>query len=384
MKMRRLLAFVILALCFLAIPQTSQARNPFKAIKQKVKNKMNEPFDTARDQKYWKRALMHGKLDINDTTVDYPNFLDFCLDVYHWADHAFNYYDTTYVVSTGRKWKFMLKNNDWVDTYAGHIMRNSRPVAMNSNISTNVGAQLAFMALSYTYMLDIDNLISGNEVKHTKHEFSFTCARVALDAYYHKNTGNVNIHRFGYYDDGKRVDVRFTGLRREAYGLYCYYFFNNTRYAQAAAYCFSKYQKKSAGSFIAGLHFSHQDVRMDFGTLSDEMQQVLPDSVRDYRFRYRDYSLLVGYAYNWVFRRNWLFNVTALPSIGYRHSFPNSIEGKKDMFSPNIRFKLALVRNRKNFFYGAHFVMDGHWYISKNYSFFNSVEDLTLTAGIRF
>ncbi len=54
------------------------------------------------------------------------------------------------------------------------------------------------------------------------------------------------------------------------------------------------------------------------------------------------------------------------------------------MISPNIRFKLALVRNRKNFFYGAHFVMDGHWYISKNYSFFNSVEDLTLTAGIRF
>lgn len=360
------------------------AKNPFKSIKNSIDRKLNQPFDTVRDAKYWKRAMLHGKLNLNDTTVHYPKFLGFCVKVYKWGDRTFNSYDTAYVVGSGKNWKFMLKNNDWIDTYMGHFGRKKMPVAMNSNISTNVGAQIAFMALSTSYMIDIDNLVTGKATKHQKLEFSFTCVRVAFDAYFHKNTGNANIHWFGDYNDGKWIDKRFTGLSREAYGLYGYYFINNKRYAQAAAYCFSKFQKKSAGSLILGFHLSHQNVGMDFAKLDTAMQTFLPDTTRNYHFRYRDYSLLVGYGYNWVFRPNWLFNVTAMPSIGYRHSFPSSIEGRKDMLSASIRLKLALVRNRKNFFYGAHFVMDGHWYISHRYSFFNSVEDVTLTAGIRF
>lgn len=385
MRLRSILTCVIFAFCLFAPPQHTEAKNPIKSLKHKIYKKLNEPFDTVRDKNYWRRALAHGKFDINDTTIDYPNFIDFCIDVYRWADWAFNTYDTTYVVPASRKrWKFTLKNNDWIDTYTGHITHDGKPVAMSSDISTNIGAQLSFMGLSYTYMLDIDNLITGRSIKHKKHEFSLATACVAFDLYYHKNTGNVDIHRFSNYKNGDLINERFTGLSREAYGLYAYWFFNNRRYAQAAAQGFSKIQKKSAGSFIAGLHFSHQDVSMDFSTLSDEMQQALPDSLRNYRFRYQDYCLIGGYGYNWAFKRNWLLNITALPSVGLRRSFDNSIEGKKFLFSANVRAKLAIVRYRKNFFYGAHFVMDGHWYISKNYSFFNSVEDLTLSAGIRF
>jgi len=166
--------------------------------------------------------------------------------------------------------------------------------------------------------------------------------------------------------------------------LDAYYIFNHTHYSQAAAYCFSKYQKRSSGSLLAGIYPSHQDVVMDMSVLSPKLRRYLPNSDTDYRFRYRDFGFLVGYGYSWVFHHGWLYNITFAPSFGYRHSFPNSIEGKKSLFSTNITAKMALVRTAGNFFYAFNFNHEGHWYNSRLYSFYNSYSNFELTAGFRF
>ena len=155
-------------------------------------------------------------------------------------------------------------------------------------------------------------------------------------------------------------------------------------YSQAAAYCFSKYQKRSAGSLLAGIYLSHQDVVMDMTFLSNTLVPYLPDHVTDYRFRYRDFGFMIGYGYSWVFHHGWLFNVTAVPSIGYRHSFPNSIDGKRSLLSTNLNGRLALVRTAGNFFYAFNFNHEGHWYQSVQHSFYNSYSNFDLTAGFRF
>ena len=93
---------------------------------------------------------------------------------------------------------------------------------------------------------------------------------------------------------------------------------------------------------------------------------------------------MIGYGYSWVFHHGWLFNVTAVPSIGYRHSFPNSIDGKRSLLSTNLNGRLALVRTAGNFFYALNFNHEGHWYTSVSHSFYNSYNNLDITAGFRF
>lgn len=391
MKQRIHHIVVLTLLGLLAVPQlcAQDLREKIKNKRAEIESQINEPFDTTRDAGYWKRALRHGKFGIiNDTSVHYPKFLEFCAKLYRWGDYTFNHYDTAYVKGTGKNWKLMVKNNNWLDTYAGHLGdKDEFHLRMNSNLSANFGAQISFMAVSLGYMFNINNWLNGDKVHNTRFDFSFTCSRLSLEAYYSKDQGDlVNLHRLGDYQSRSFKSYKFDGLKREYYGLYAYYFFNHLRYAQAAAYCYSKYQRRSAGSFIAGLHVSHQDVVIDFSKLSDEMLGYVPPEVQalDCRFRYRDHSFVLGYGYNWVFHRNWVYNVTALPSVGVRHSFPNSIDGKKDLFAFSFLGKMALVHNHRNFFYAFTVLSNGHWYKSKKYSFFNSVEDINVNVGFRF
>ena len=129
---------------------------------------------------------------------------------------------------------------------------------------------------------------------------------------------------------------------------------------------------------------SHQDVVMDLSKLDADLIQYLPDKETDYRFRYRDFGFMIGYGYSWVFHHGWLYNITVAPSIGYRHSFPGSIEGKKSLLSTNLTAKMALVRTAGNFFYAFNFNHEGHWYQSRLHSFFNSYNTFELSAGFRF
>ena len=342
-------------------------------------------IDSVNDRDHWKRVVLRRGWSINDTTIRYPRVLDFGVRTYRWLNQAFNYYDTAYVVNpgktSGKRWKIMLKNNNWLDFYSGHLSEWQTSVQLNSDVTSLFGFQICGMGLSFTYMINVRDLLAGRFIRNRRLQFSFTTSRIFVEAYYRKNDqSSVHLHRLGRWQ-GEEL---FNGLKREGYGLDAYYIFNHTHYSQAAAYCFSKYQKRSAGSLLSGIYLSHQDVVMDMSTLRPELKVYLPDEVTDYRFRYRDFGVMIGYGYSWVFHDGWLFNITVVPSIGYRHSFRNSIEGLKSLLSTNLNGRMALVRTAGNFFYALTFSHEGHWYQSLNHSFYNSYSNLDITAGFRF
>lgn len=337
-----------------------------------------------RDKDYWKKALMKGQLDLKDETIVYPKFIKFCVDTYNWADKTFNSYDSAYVVGTGKRWKLMARTDNWIDNYSLHFPK-STPIRTLSNISCNIGGYISYMAVSLGYMFDADHLFGHEPITHTKWDFSFSCALFSLDLYYTQNSGSTVIRRFGDYNGGKTIRYPFSELYSEAYGIDMYYFFNNKKYSQGAAYNYSKFQKRSAGSFIAGITASSQDVSMDFSNLSDEMISSLPDPTNlYYRFRYYDYCFLLGYGYNWVLGKHWLLNISALPSVGFKHCLKESEEGLNDIFSANIKGKFGVVYNHRQLFVGLVGKVDLHWYSSRRYNFFNSIEYLNLCTGVRF
>ena len=367
------------------VEQLSKVEQLKQRVHQRIEEKMNEPFDTVRDSGYWWRAMKHGKVDLDGCTIDYPAFIDFCWKVYKWGDKAFNSYDSAYVVSTGKNWKFMFKSNNWNDNYTGEPSNDDIHMDMRSKLTANMGFQLSFMAVSVGYTLGITNLINGEKVSN-KLDFSFTCARFAADAYYMENRSTTTAWVKGKYG-GEKLDAKikeFGGLHRKSYGMSVYYFFNNRRYAQAAAYCFSKYQKRNAGSVIAGICLQHRDMSINMDELPDVVQERLPAGMVMPHFLYNDYCVMVGYGYNWVLGPKWLLNFTLTPYIGYRHLIETDHEDRASAWSLNLRARMGAVYNHKKYFVGLQSFGDFHRYKSQDHHFFGSLLDFTALVGIRF
>ena len=353
-------------------------------VKEVIEEKMNEPYDTVRDGRYWWRALKHGKVDVTGKTIHYPAFLRFAWRTYKWGDKAFNSYDTSYVVSTGKNWKLILKSMNWVDTYSGEPVPKSS-IFVTSNLTSNIGLQLSFMAVSVGFTMGVSDLIHGKG-KSKKADFSFTCARFAAEAYYMENIGSTTMeYSLKEGSEKYKGTIRgFDGLKRKSYGLDIYYFFNNRRYAQAAAYCYSKYQKRSAGSWIAGINLQHRDLSFNADEFPPIVREQLPSDLVMPHFLYNDYCLMVGYGYNWVINKSWLLNVTVAPYAGYRHVIATQNENRVSTFSINLRSRIGAVYNHKKFFLGLVGYADVHRYRTQDYYFLGSILDFTALVGYRF
>lgn len=357
--------------------------NKFQQLKhditQRINNKLNEPYDTTRDQGYWWRAMKHGKVNFKDSTMGYPKFVNFCYKVYKWGDKAFNSYDTAYVVPTGKNWKLTLKNQNWIDNYSGGLDGNH--AMFTSGAASNIGLYLSFMAVSVGYSLDVDRIFGAKGTSQMM-EFSFTCARFTAEAHKITNTGRMSTRvklDGGEWKKGEKLDA----LRRESMGVSATYFFNNRKYARAAAYCYSKFQRRSAGSALAGFSIVNYDFKVDTEKLTPDQAQKF-EYVGVAHMRYTDYCLRGGYAHNWVLGSKFLLNVTALAGMGVKH-----IHSTKYMASGNTGAlvaggNFALTYNHKRYFASLQSNVNTSLYITGKRHFGYTVADFTTVFGIRF
>lgn len=350
-------------------------------IKERINKKINEPYDTVRDGRYWWRAMKHGKVDFKDSTIHYPKFVRFCYNAYVWGDRAFNSYDTAYVVSTGKNWKLQLKNQNWIDDYLGGYDKDR--VHFTSGASSNIGLYLSFMAVSVGYSLDIDRLFGGKATSE-KLEFSFTCARFTAEV--HKITNHGSMRSRVKMDGGdwhKSDKLAVDAVRRETKGLSASYFFNNKKYARAAAYCYSKFQKRSAGSALAGLAIDNYDFKVDMERLTPEQAEGLVEAGVPH-VRYTDYCLSGGYAYNWVMSRKFLLNVTGIVGGGVKHIHSTGGRPSDNSGALKLTGSFALTFNHKRYFASIIGNANTSMYISGKEHFGYSIYDFTAVLGIRF
>ena len=369
-----------------ASPDTAaDSRNRLQRLRDKmaqgVSDKMNEPYDTTRDSRYWWRAMKHGKVDFNDPTMGYPRFVNFCWKAYKWGDHAFNSYDTAYVVSTGKNWKLQLKNQNWIDDFISGT--DGGRAHFTSGSASNIGIFLSFMAISVGYSLDIDRLFGGKATSE-RMEFSFTCARFTAEGHKTTNYGRMkNRIKVGGGDWQTAERLETNALRRETMGVSATYFFNNKKYARAAAYCFSKYQRRSAGSALAGFSVDNHDFKLDPDRLTPEQKNTYME-VGFNHVRYTDYCLSGGYAYNWVMSRKFLLNVTGIVGGGVKHI--HSTEGRPSANSGALKMtgNFALTFNHNRYFASLQTNVNTSLYVSGKEHFSYTISDLTAVLGLRF
>ncbi len=340
----------------------------------------NESVDYNRN---WWHLFKKGELKMDDPTVEWPKFLGFCVKVYNWGDRVFSSTNPEYVVGTGKRWRTRLINDNWTDSYYIRFSNEFQSL-MTGSLHMLAGASIQYMAVSYTYSLDISHLLSGSPVNYRKQEFSFNCARFSADAYYYTNGGGTYIRNFGKYKNHRPIKEPFPGVTMKSKGIEAYYFINGYKYSQAAAYSFSKIQKKSHGCFMVGFAYCNQDIAFDFEKLPDPLKPYVTFEKSNYRFHYNDFNLLFGYGYNCVIGKHWLYNITVIPGAGFNNCYEDSADGSSKLMSISGRAMTSFTYNNGNWFAGLQAKARGNWYHSEQATLFNSVESVVLSGGFRF
>lgn len=336
--------------------------------------------DTNRN---WWHLLKKGYFNPKDTTVEYSKFMRLFNAVYNWGDRIFNTYDTTYVDGFGKNWKARLAFDAWTDTYHMNYEKKM-PMTFISAPYSSIGAYLHFMAVSVNYQIDMGKVFFGKPINHKKFEFGFNCARFNAELSFSQNTGGTYIRRFGDLGKKRFIRVFFPGVKMNNLNFSIYYFLNNFKYANGAAYNFSRIQKKSAGSFILGFNYAYQDSRFDFSRLPDNLFPYLTWGRTKVRFHYNDYCLLMGYGYNCVLNKYFLYNISILPSIGIARCYEDSFDGGTTLLALNPMAKMSFTYNMKDLFCCLILKGSGQWYNSKSVSYFSGIANLQFSVGVRF
>jgi len=221
---------------------------------------------------------------------------------------------------------------------------------------------------------------------------------IGIDYYYQKGINNYRLTRASGFDSEASKNIHklaFSGIDTYLQNINAYYVFTHKKFSYSAAYSQSGQQKRSAGSFILGFNYTRQKLKFDHTQLPTYLlydalgNSILNDALKVSNIDYRNYSVNLGYSYNWVFAKNMLFNITLTPSIGYNVNKGERLELNSDLFKyTNINFDLtarnAIVWNTGVFFAGVNTVVHTYSYRRSSFSVLNALFKINAYAGIGF
>lgn len=314
-----------------------------------------------------------------DSVAEWGKFPRFCINTYRWGDRFFNSYDSLYVVGSGTKFNVKLTTDSWLN-YINFRIPPKSTVEMISDPATSAGVYLTYLAVSVGYDINVSKLFGGSSHSRQRYNFGFNCSLFSTELYWEKNDVGTRLTRFG--DD---KDLDFNGIDMTSWGIDFYYFFNHKKYSQAAAFAFSKIQRRSQGSFYAGFSIYSQNFDIDFSSLPQVMLDQLPMWWDNYHYRVQthNYGVRVGYGYNWVFAPRWCLGVNISPVIGIRKGFVNS-ETENVSFSVYNHFKLSVVWNKGRWFAGLVGSVDSALISERETTFIGSNISASTAIGYRF
>lgn len=313
---------------------------------------------------------------------------------------SFDEYDTTYISPNYYNFTAMMQNTNFYQVYrlqatnkAGH----SQALHMAPSPSFKVGPYIGWRWIFLGYTFDVGNPRSATQT--TEFNLSLYSSLLGCDLVYIRNTGDFSIRKaagFGGQADSRAKGMEFAGLDTYTTSLNAYYVFNHRHFSYPAGFAQSTVQRKSCGSWIMGFRFDKQRTKFDHTRLPGFLigtepgaETPLMDEMKISKLDYFNVSVSGGYAYNWVFARNFLFSVSLTPSIGVKKMKGERLSGKE--FWSNIKnfnfdfiSRAGLVWNNTRWFAGASFVGHLYDYRRDRISLSNSINYFNVYAGFNF
>jgi len=292
----------------------------------------------------------------------------------------------------------MLQNTNYFQSYKLEAKNSEgarQSIVTRPAPNIKVGPYFGWSWIFLGYTFDITHPAHAGQ--SSEFSLSLYSALLGCDFIYVTNNGDYRLRRTTGFEGVGKDELRgtsFSGMNANTLSISLYYIFNHRHFSYPAAYNQSTVQRKSCGSFMAGAGFSRQNVDFDYTRLPSQLLGTTEDPkiFDEFKFtnvNYRYYYASFGYAYNWVFARNWLLGASVMPSVGFRQAKGEKFSGKSVIidlknFSLDCTSRLGLVWNNTRYFAGASFVSHLYMYRKDRLSLTNSVNYANIYFGIFF
>lgn len=349
----------------------------------------------------WGKSMLHPNDSVSGTKLidNFTHAVADGIDGMKRKIRELDTYDTQYIEPNQFNYSAMLQNTNYWQHYTLRA-QNEQGLEQTINISPRpsikVGPYFGWRWLFLGYTFDVDNM--GRSTGNTEFTLSLYSAKVGGDIMYIRNKENFKIGAISGFPgipNKAYSGTDFDGMKSYSTMANVYYVFNHRRFSYPAAYAQSTIQRISAGSFILGLRYDHHTIDFDHKRLPTELQvnnegkPLLFNTMKLEKVHYYNAGISLGYAYNWVMARNLLFNISIMPSLGYKKTKGEPWDKDvllNDVKTLNIDFtsRAALVWNNSRWYAGTSFINYVYGYNRAYFNFKNSVSYLNFYVGVNF
>ncbi|MCK5462211.1 MAG: DUF4421 family protein [Bacteroidales bacterium] len=149
-------------------------------------------------------------------------------------------------------------------------------------------------------------------------QFSYFGKRLAADGFIQQYKGYYMANPSDFITWDNEYYPKARDLWVFSLGGSVHYIFNSDKLSVKAAYLRNQIQKKSAGSFAAGLFLYKDKVGSEQGFIPPELPIAMQQSLDLKEFDAFTIGVSAGYIYTFVLRNNFFLNISGFPGIGYR------------------------------------------------------------------
>lgn len=313
---------------------------------------------------------------------------------------AFSAIDTAYVMHNRYNMSFMLQNTNTFESYRMRASEEDQNIHFSSTPAVKFGPYIDWRWLSVGYTFEAFSLGNRKKTKKTEFAMSLYSAMLGCDLIFRRTGENFMLRNATGFGEGaeKMKDEHFGGITSKVTGINAYYIFNHRRFSYPAAFSQSNIQRKSCGTWKLGMAFTIHEMDFDYNMLPDEVSKnpetpISSDLQVDY-LKYSDFNISAGYAYNWVFKKNWLMCLSLTPAIGYKHVHYDSSEWTanekkphalhRENFNLDITTRAGLVWHNGHYFWGLSFVMHNYNFHRNRLSIHHTFGTLSTYLGFHF
>lgn len=341
-------------------------------------------------------ADSHADSIVADTHATAPRKLSWIRRVVR----GFSKIDTNYIEPQAYNFTVMLQNTT---SFEGYTMRfdNGNGVRFSPRPSYKLGPYVGWRWIFLGYTLDLR--ATGGGARQALN-LSLYANQVGIDLFLRKSGSNYRIGRVKLspgYDASPMRNIEFDGFSSSESGFNFYYIFNHKKFSYPAAYSQSTIQKVSCGSALAGVSYSRHSLNVDWQELYRLLDEKIGDgtavanldtAIHRANTHYTDFSLSGGYAYNWVFAKHWLFDVSLQLALGYKQSH-SDVASRPEKFFRDFSFhnfnidgvgRMGLVWNNMRWYAGASSIFHTYNYRRQRFRSNTTFGNLNIYVGFNF
>ena len=293
--------------------------------------------------------------------------------------------DTNYIAPNQYNLVFRLEQSTWQENFKISSKSSDQSLKFSPNLSPKVGLYFGYRWLFLGYNFNLADK-KKNEPKKTELSLNFYANKFGVDLYYRKTGSDAKLRSHEGFDMQNTPSFKgfdFDGLSSKLFGANVSWIFNHKKYSQQAAFRHNTIQLRNAGSFIANLSYTRQTITFDHEKLPAEMSGHLNSDLKFNELEYSNYSIGLGYGYNWVLSKTWLASASFLPSISYKATdLPDENISKNPGF--DFITRASVVYNNGKYFAGAMLVYNAYHNRMENFSVNHSFGTLRIYAGLNF